>query len=164
MKTKRLTTLSLLTAVSLILFLVELRMPDIAIPGVKLGLANIVTVYAVFRYTAKETAMLVAVRLLLGCIFAGNPSALLYSAAGACLCLIGMLCVRRFLDASHIWLCSVLGGMLHNVGQLLMAVMILRSVTIAASAPVLLIAGAVAGLLTGLCAQYLVNHAEKKNE
>ena len=82
MGTRRLTELALLTAAALIIFVIELRMPDIAIPGVKLGLANIITVYAVFRYRPGETAMLVAARILLGALFSPNPSTLLYSAEG----------------------------------------------------------------------------------
>ena len=84
MNIRRLTELALLSAVALIIFVIELRIPNpFPIPGVKLGLANIVTVYAVFRYRPSETAMIVTVRLLLGAMFSGNLSALLYSAAGA---------------------------------------------------------------------------------
>ena len=95
MNIRRLTELALLSAVALIIFVIELRIPNpFPIPGVKLGLANIVTVYAVFRCKPSETAMIVAVRLLLGAVFSGNPSALLYSAAGAICCLCGMLLDR----------------------------------------------------------------------
>ena len=98
MSIRRLTELALLSSVALIMFVIELRIPNpFPIPGVKLGLANIVTVYAVFRYRPSETAMIVTVRLLLGSMFSGNPSALLYSAAGAVTCLCGMLLLRRAL-------------------------------------------------------------------
>lgn len=70
MKTKQLTELALLTTVALIIFIVELRIPNlIPIPGVKLGLANVVTVYAVYHYRAKEVVMLVISRIFLGAIF-----------------------------------------------------------------------------------------------
>ena len=98
MKTRRLAELGLLTALALIIFILELRLPNLsAIPGIKLGLANIITVYAVFRYKPQETTMLVASRVLLGAMFSGNLSALLYSAAGAALCLAGMLGVRKMI-------------------------------------------------------------------
>lgn len=157
MKLHRLTELSFLTAAALIIFIAELRFPEILpISGVKLGLANIITVYAVFRYKPGETAMLVTARLLLGTMFSGNPAALIYSAAGAYLCLIGMLGVRRFIPETYIWLCSMVGAILHNTGQLLAAVVMTRTTAVLAFAPVLLLAGCIAGLFTGICAQLLV--------
>ena len=75
MTVKRITQLALLTTIALIIFIVELRIPSLVpIPGVKLGLANIVTVYAMYHCTAKETIMIVFARILLGTIFGGNIS------------------------------------------------------------------------------------------
>ncbi len=92
MNTKKLTELSLLTAVALIIFVVELQIPNpIPIPGAKLGLANIISVYAVYQYRAREVFLIVVVRILLGAFFSGNMMALLYSLAGGLLCLMGML-------------------------------------------------------------------------
>lgn len=163
MKIHRLTELSLLTAAALIIFMIELRFPDILpIPGVKLGLANIITVYAVFRYKPGETAMLVTARLLLGTMFAGNPAALLYSAAGAYLCLAGMLGVRQFIPGNMIWLCSMCGAILHNTGQMIAAVAVMRTAAVLSYAPVLMVAGCIAGLFTGICAQLLVKRFGRK--
>ena len=92
MDVKRLARLAMLTAAALIIFIVELQIPNpFPIPGIKLGLANIITVYAVYRYRAAEVAMLVAVRITLGSVFSGNVMALLYSACGSLFCLAGML-------------------------------------------------------------------------
>lgn len=163
MKIHRLTELALLTATALIIFIAELRFPEILpIPGVKLGLANIITVYAVFHYQPGETAMLVTARLLLGAMFSGNASALLYSAAGAYLCLIGMLGVRHFVPEAYIWLCSVIGAILHNSGQLLAAVAVTRTTAVLSYFPVLLVAGSIAGLFTGICAQLLIKRFENR--
>ena len=162
MQTKRLTELALLTALALIIFIIELRIPDLVpIHGVKLGLANIITVYAVFRYTAKETAMIVFARILFGAMFAGRPSALLYSAAGAALCLLGMLFLRRFIPQKWIWLSSVAGAMLHNTGQILAAFCIMKTPTIFAYYPVLLFSGSIAGAFTGACAQLVLMRMNK---
>lgn len=162
MNVKRLTELALLSAAALIIFVIELRIPNpFPIPGVKLGLANIITVYAVFRYRPSETAMIVTVRLLLGAVFSGNPSALLYSASGAIFCLCGMLLLRRILPEKQIWLCSVIGAMLHNIGQITAAVLIMRSFAVAAYLPVLLVTGSLAGAFTGLCAQLLLNRIKR---
>ena len=162
MKIKRLTELALLSAVALIIFVIELRIPNpFLIPGVKLGLANIVTVYAVFRYQPSETALIVAVRLLLGAMFSGNPSALLYSAAGAICCLLGMLLLRHVLPEKQIWLCSVIGAMLHNLGQIMAAVCIMQSFSVIAYLPLLLVTGSLAGAFTGICAQLLLKRIKR---
>ena len=155
MKMKRMVTLAMLTGVSLILFIIELRIPNLLpIPGVKLGLANIVTVYAVFRYRPQETALMVTARILLGAMFSGTPSALLYSAAGAVCCLLGMLVLRHILPEKQIWLCSVIGAMLHNIGQITAAVIIMRSFGVIAYLPLLLVTGSLAGVFTGICARH----------
>ncbi len=162
MKAERMTELALLSAVSLIIFVVELHIPNpFPIPGMKLGLANVVTVYAVFRYSPSETALIVFVRLLLGAIYSGNPSALLYSAAGAVCCLIGMVLLRRFLPEKQVWLCSVVGAMLHNIGQIAAAVLITRSPGVITYLPILLSSGSLAGAFTGLCAQFLLSRLKR---
>lgn len=157
MNTRKLTELGVLTGLALILFVIELRLPNLTpIPGVKLGLANIVTVWAAFRYKPYETAMLVAARILLGAMFSGNLSALLYSAAGAFLCLAGMLSVRGFIPQNWIWLASVLGAVFHNVGQICAAMLLMQTTAVIGYLPVLLFSGCVAGLFTGLTAQILL--------
>jgi len=162
MNVKRLTELALLSTVALIIFVIELRIPNpFPIPGVKLGLANIITVYAVFCYRPSETAMIVTVRLLLGAIFSGNPSALLYSAAGAAACLCGMLLLRHIMPEKQIWLCSVVGAMLHNIGQITAAVIIMQSFGVVAYLPILLVTGSLAGAFTGLCTQLLLNRIKR---
>lgn len=162
MNIRRLTELALLSSVALIIFVIELRIPNpFPIPGIKLGLANIVTVYAVFRYRPSETALIVTVRLLLGAMFSGNPSALLYSAAGAICCLLGMLTLRNILAEKQIWLCSVIGAMLHNIGQITAAVIIMRSIGVIAYLPLLLATGSLAGAFTGLCTQHLLRRIKR---
>ena len=158
MNTRRIVTLAMLTGIALIIFILELRIPNpVPVPGVKLGLANIITVYAVFRFTPKETALIVTARLLLGSFFSGNPSALLYSAAGAFCCLTGMIALRGILNGNCIWLCSVIGAMLHNLGQIAAACAVMRSCAVLAYLPLLLAAGAVAGQFTGSTAQLILS-------
>lgn len=162
MNIRKLTVLALLTGLSLILFLVELRIPDLTpVPGVKLGLANIITVYAVFRFKPQETAMLVTARVLLGALCSANPAALLYSASGAVLCLAGMLAVRGFVPRRWIWAASMLGAVFHNCGQMIAAMLVMRTAAVLGYLPVLLFSGCIAGLFTGLCAQYIVHRLEK---
>ena len=117
MKVKKLTELALLTAIALIIFVIELQIPNpFPIPGVKLGLANIITVYAVYHYRATET--------LLGSFFSGNMMALMYSLSGGLLCLAGMLLLKRLLPEKYIWVCSVFGAVFHNIGQITIACLI----------------------------------------
>jgi len=158
MKTKKLTELALLTALALIIFIVELRIPNpIPIPGVKLGLANIITVYAVYHYRVKEVFMIVIVRIVLGSVFSGSIMALMYSFAGSMLCLAGMIPLHKVIPARSIWICSVLGAVLHNVGQISVAIMVTGTFGVIAYLPFLLVSGCAAGAFTGLCAQLLVN-------
>ncbi len=153
---RRLTELAVLTAVSLIIFIVELQIPNpFPIPGIKLGLANIITVYAVYHYKAHEVAAVIAARLLLGAVFSGNFAALVYSASGSALCLIGMLVLRRWIDEKHMWIASVLGAVLHNTGQMAAALAVTQTPQLMLYYPFLLVSGCLAGLFTGLCAQFV---------
>ena len=154
---KRLARLGILTAVALIIFIVELQIPNpFPIPGVKLGLANIVTVYAVYRYRPSEVAMMTGVRILLGSVFSGNIMALLYSACGSLLCLLGMLLMRRVIDEKHLWLASVFGAVLHNTGQMAAALLVTQTPSLLFYYPFLLVSGCLAGLFTGLCTQLIL--------
>lgn len=162
-KIGRLTELSLLTAIALIIFVVELQIPNISpIAGVKLGLANIITVYGVYRYKAGEIGLVLLARILLGSIFSSNPSAILYSLAGGLFCLLGMLLLKRIIPENHLWICSVLGAVLHNVGQILAAFLIMGMTSVFMYLPFLLVSGCIAGAMTGLCAQFLIKRLGKK--
>lgn len=163
MPARKLTVLSFLTAVALILYVVESWLPaPVPIPGVKLGLANIITVTAIYRFRPGEVAALVVARLLLGSLFAGNMSALMFSGAGAMLCLAGMLVVKNILSEKYIPLCSVLGAIFHNIGQIAVAVGVMRDVKVLAYLPVLLVTGCIAGLFTGMCARAVEKRIPKK--
>ena len=157
MGAKRLARLSVLTAVALIIFIVELQIPNpFPIPGIKLGLANIVTVYAVYRYRALEVAMMVGVRITLGSVFSGNIMALLYSACGSSLCLLGMLFLKRIIDEKHLWIASVFGALLHNTGQMAAALLVTQTTSLLLYYPFLVVSGCLAGAFTGLCAQAIM--------
>ena len=146
----------MLTAVALIIFVVELQIPNpIPIPGAKLGLVNIITVYAVYQYRAKEVFLIVIVRNLLGAFFSGNMMALLYSLASGLLCLTGMLFLKKVIPQKYIWLCSVFGAVFHNLGQTIVACLI-AGWGMLAYFPFLLVSGCLAGAFTGGCAQLVL--------
>lgn len=153
MNTVRLTELALLTAAALILYVVELQLPNpVPIPGVKLGLANIITVYAVYHYRPGEVLMVVLVRIFLGSLYGGSMMTFLYSLAGSLFCLLGMLLLRKITDEKTIWLASVLGAVLHNLGQMTVAVLIAGK-GVLFYLPFLMTAGCIAGAFTGFAAQ-----------
>ena len=160
--TRRLTELAVLTAVSLIMFIIEMQLPPIVpVPGVKLGLANIVTVYAVYSYTPKEAALIFTVRVLIGALFSGNVMALVFSFSGGLLCLLGMCIVCRITDINMIVFASVLGAVLHNIGQTCAAVFVMNTAAVIAYLPFLLFSGCIAGAFTGACAMLVIKRIKK---
>ena len=162
MDARRLTRLALLTAVALSLFVVELQLPDLfPIPGAKLGLANIVTVYAMFALGPGDAMMILLCRVFLGSVFSGQMMTLFYSLAGGVLSWLVMLLLRRVLTLRQMWLCSPIAGIFHNLGQLLAAVVLMGTWTVLAYLPYLIIAGAISGVFTGLCAQFLLARLKK---
>lgn len=156
MKVKKLTLLSLLSAIALTIFMVEAQIPALVpIPGIKLGLANIVTVFTVFAIGAKEGAAVLFVRVFLGAVFAGNFSTILYSGAGGLLAILTTIGAKRILTQKQLWIAGVLGAIAHSIGQMAMAVAITQTVGLVAYLPVMIAVGILTGAFTGLCAQFL---------
>lgn len=100
--------------------------------------------------------MIVITRILLGAIFGGNISTIFYSLGGAVLCLMGMLLMQRVIDEKHIWICSILGAVLHNIGQISVAVIMMKTTAVISYLPFLLVSGCITGAFTGTCAQVLI--------
>lgn len=161
--TKQLTRMALLTAVALAIHVAEAQIPPlVAIPGVKLGLANIITVYAAFSIGCGPAAMILIARILLGSMFGGGLMSLAYSLAGGLLCLIVTLVLRRVLANRQIWVAGVMGAIAHNIGQILVAIVVTGTPSIVSYLPVLMISGVITGLFTGLSAQAVVNRMNKR--
>lgn len=154
-KTKRLVLLAMLTAVAMILSYVESLLPSVGIPGVKMGLANIAVIFALFRFGWKEAAALSLVRVVLVSLLFGSVGAMLYSLAGAVLSLAVMALLRRVDRFSTVGI-SVAGGVAHNAGQILMAMLILQTKQLLGYLPVLAVSGIAGGVLTGLAAALLI--------
>ena len=145
MNTRRLTSMALLLSISLIIFIIESQLPSLTpIPGVKLGLANIITVYAIFILSPLDTLIILLCRIFLGSIFSGNMSILLYSLSGGILCYLAMIISKKFLSLENIWICSIIGAIAHNIGQVLMAIFITKTTSLAFYLPVLLLSGIIA--------------------
>ena len=162
MKTKKLALLGLLTAIALTVFLVEAQIPPlIPVPGVKLGLANIITVFAVFAIGSREAAAVLFCRVFLGAVFAGNFRTVFYSAAGGLCAIAVTVGLKRILTHKQLWVAGALGAMAHSVGQMCAAVIIAATPSLFVYLPVMLVISIITGLFTGLCAQFLVNRGQK---
>ncbi len=158
----RITRLALLTAIALTIFLAEAQIPALtAVPGVKLGLANIVTVYAMFALGPGDAFLVLSARVFLGAVFSGQPMTLIYSAAGGLLSWCVLCLLGRLLTDRQIWLASPVAAIFHNLGQLLAAAAVLRSWSVLAWLPYLVIAAVLAGLFTGVAAQALLRRLER---
>ena len=111
MNIKKLTTMAMLTAISMIVFLIEAQIPiPIAIPGVKLGVANVITLFALWTLGWREAGAILVVRIFLGNLIVGNMMGMLYSMAGGVLCWVVMCLVKPLIDRRHIWVMSMLGA------------------------------------------------------
>ena len=158
MKIRKLTTLGLLTAIALTIFMVEAQIPAVVpLPGVKLGLANIVTVFTVFALCPKDAVLVLAARIFLGAVFAGNFSTIFYSAAGGACAILVTIGLKKILKEHQLWVAGCLGAIAHSIGQMAMAMALLGTPSIIIYLPVMIAISIITGLLTGLCAQFLVN-------
>ena len=161
MKTRKMTQMALLTAIALTIFMVEAQIPALVpVPGVKLGLSNIVTVFAVFAMGPKEAASILFARIFLGAVFAGNFSTIFYSAAGGALAIGVTIVLRKLLTQKQLWVAGVMGAIAHSVGQMAMAITITQTVGLVSYLPVMILCSIVTGLFTGFCAQFLLDRGK----
>ena len=162
MKAKKLALMGLLAGIALIIFVVEAQIPALVpIPGIKLGLANIVTVFAVFTIGSWEAALILAVRIFLGAVFAGNFSTIFYSAAGGALAILATILLKKILKKNQLWVAGCIGAVAHSVGQMAAAVVITGTPGLLIYLPVMVVCSIITGLFTGLCAQILVNRGNE---
>ena len=153
--------MALLTAIALTIFMVEAQIPAVVpLPGVKLGLANIITVYAVFAIGPREAAAILACRIFLGAVFAGNFSTIFYSAAGGACAILATIGLRKTLTKKQLWVAGCLGAVAHSIGQMAAAVVISGTPSIVIYLPAMVAISIVTGLFTGLCAQFLVDRGK----
>ena len=155
--TKKTAFWGLCIAVALIFAYVEALLPPLvsAVPGIKMGLPNIVIIFLLYRRGLPAAAVVSLCRMLLVALLFGNTMALLYSLAGGVLSLGAMALLRKadFLSVAGV---SVAGGVLHNVGQILMAMLLLGTAELGYYLVILAVTGTIAGLFVGLCAALLI--------
>jgi heptaprenyl diphosphate synthase len=159
---KKLTKLAMLTAASLAVHIAEARLPPIApVPGIKLGLANAVTLFALLVYGTPPAAMVSLGRILLGSFAEGSFSTLLYSLAGGAAAFAAMAAVCSRAGTKRAFITGALGGVAHNVAQLSVAAAVTETPEIFAYLPALVASGAIAGAFTGFCAGYVAERLGK---
>ena len=153
--TKRLTLCALMISVALVLSYIERFIPLqllIPLPGIKLGLANVVTLMALFFWGTKYAFVILILRCLLGAVFGGSVSGLLFSLTGGIFAMLIMSIVKQSRKIS-VYGVSILGAAAHNIGQIIIAVIFMNSIYVIGYLPYLLIVSILTGLMTGsICA------------
>ena len=153
--TKRLATMALLCAIALTIFLAEAQIP-MPITGVKPGLSNIVTLFTIALLGKREAWLVLTARIVLGSVFAGSASSLIFSMTGGMCAYVIMSLTINIFPENLLWAVSVFGAIAHNTGQLTAAALITRTPEIFIYWPVLLVSAIITGAFTGFAAQYLV--------
>lgn len=160
--TKKLVFMALLTAISLVIWVVEAQIPPpVPVPGIKLGLASVVTLTAMTVLGRKEAFAVLIARVLLSAVFAGSMSALLFSLTGGLLSWAVMALTVKLFDRKLLWVVSVFGAIGHNAGQLLAAMAVTKTAALIAYGPILLCAAIITGAFTGAAAIYLTAALER---
>lgn len=162
MKAKKLTTMAILLGLALIIFIIEAQLPPLApIPGIKLGLANIITLMAIYILGRKEAFMILILRIILASIFSGGMAGFIYSMAGGMVCFAFMSAASFMLGENRMWVVSVLGAIGHNIGQIIVACVVIGSGQVLWYLPVLMISAVLTGVFTGIAAQLTTKQLKK---
>lgn len=164
MKTSHIAEFGILLALALVLSYLESLIPVVvAVPGVKLGLANIVTILILYRMNNRTTFLFMTARVLLtGFLFAGM-STILYSFVGGLFCILGMSLLKNSSSFSVLGV-SMAGAIFHNVGQILVAILVMENVRIAYYLLVLCVTGMVSGIVVGYLAHLLLKQYNRMYE
>lgn len=149
--------LGLSIALAMIMSYIEVLVPlSFAVPGIKMGLANIVIIFVLYKIGTKEAILVSLIRVILVSMLFSNVMSMWYSLAGAVLSLLVMWILKKTDKFSVIGV-SVAGGIMHNVGQIIMAIILLGTEQIALYLPVLIVTGTITGIVIGIVAGLVIN-------
>jgi heptaprenyl diphosphate synthase len=152
---KRVAYDAVFSALALSMFVLEQAVPlPLPVPGVKLGLSNIVSLFAMFALSPLDAAVILMVRIVLGSLFAGTMTAFLYSLAGGVTCYVVTLLLRFILSPRQIWVAGALGAVVHVSAQVVVAYLLTDTVQVFYYLPILVSISVVTGLFTGFLAQF----------
>ena len=161
METRKIARMGLLTALALIVSYVESLIPAfVAVPGVKMGLANIVVVFALYTLGPGEAAIVSIIRVLLSSLLFGSILSLSYSAAGAIISLLSMIIMMKT-KIFGVTSVSVTGGVFHNLGQILVACLVLETDVLLYYLPVLILSGTITGAVIGIASSIVIKRLQK---
>lgn len=161
---KKVAYLGMLTALAFVFSYIEFLLPlNFGVPGIKPGLANLVVIVALYMLNVRTACALSFVRILLTGLTFGNPASMIYSLAGGMLSLVVMILAKRC-NLFSVTGVSVLGGVFHNVGQIVVAILVVETKSLLYYLPVLIISGTVTGALIGILAAILIRHLNKTKE
>jgi heptaprenyl diphosphate synthase len=162
-KIQKLTLLGLCASVALLLSYVEAMIPPLfsAIPGIKMGLPNVVIVFVLYRYGVRDASLVSVVRLIIVAMLFGTVTTFMYSLAGAVLSLLVMAILKKLDFLSTVGV-SVAGGVCHNIGQIIVAMILLNTAEIGYYMIVLAITGTIAGILIGISGAFVLKRFPKK--
>ena len=160
--TRKLTALALTISFALILSYIESRIPAFAaIPGVKVGLANIAVIFTLYKFGTKEAVLVSILRIVLVSMMFGSPVSMIYSVAGAVLSLGSMIVLKRLTSLREVAI-SVVGGVMHNVGQIATASLMISTNLITYYLPFLILSGTIAGIAVGVASALLIQRIRLK--
>lgn len=167
MSTKKLTLLAMFATISLAIYAAESAIPPLVpLPGVKLGLANVVTLILLRHFSLRDAAIVLSARIGLSALLFGQALSLLYSLAGGVLSLLVMALVMKLLCKRMVFLTGAMGGLAHNMAQLITALAVTSTPGVLAYLPFLTLSGVLTGAFTGFRAQaagrYLMPHLPPK--
>lgn len=161
---KTVALMAMMIALAMIFSYVETMIPiNFGIPGVKLGLANLVIVAAIYLFGGKQAFLISIVRIFLSGFMFGNLASIMYSLAGGLLSLAVMLLLKKT-DKLSILTVSVMGGICHNIGQLIVAMLVVENLKLIFYVPVLLISGFLTGLLIGIVCRVILPAVKRAYE
>ena len=158
METRKVTRIGVLVALAMVFSYVESLIPAfVPLPGVKIGLANVVVVFALYTLGFKEALGISITRVVLSALLFGSALSMVYSLAGAIFSLLMMVLFKRFFGTIAV---SVIGAVSHNLAQVATACLILRSSVVAYYLPVLILTAVVSGTILGLVAAIVIERLE----
>lgn len=160
--TKKLAALAVTVALAMVLSFLESRIPAfVAIPGIKVGLANIAVIFTLYKFGTRDAAVVSVIRVLLVSLLFGTTVSLWYSLAGATLSFILMLVLKKLTPLSVVTV-SVVGGISHNIAQIGVACLLLETNVIMYYLPFLLLSGVIAGIAVGIASALLIKRINLK--
>ena len=152
----KITTFALTISVAMLLSYIESRVPAfVAIPGIKVGLANIAVIFTLYKFGARAAVTVSIIRVILIATLFGTPVSFIYSVSGATLSLILMILLRKLTPLTEVAV-SVTGGVAHNIGQIAAASFMLSTNVVTYYLPFLIVSGTIAGIVVGIASGLLV--------